>query len=949
MSAERPLTSTYRVQFNHNFTFADAMQIVPYLHRLGVSHLYASPFLKARAGSPHGYDIVDHNALNPEIGDEAALTAFIETLHQHDMGLILDIVPNHMAVGGDDNAWWLDVLESGEASLQAHYFDINWHPANPALNNRVMIPFLADHYGKVLESGALKLIFDAERGSFAIRYGAHLFPIDPRSYGQILALHNGAVELSPELIEIIVACKALPRRAGLSRSRRLQRRHGIDACQQRLAQLCRDHPELLDHIHENIARFNGAPGQPESFDLLHHLLEQQAYRLAYWRVASDEINYRRFFDINDLAALRMESNDVFMATHTFIHQLIEAGVVDGLRIDHPDGLQNPGAYFNDLRQLIGVDGRFPLLVEKILMGREQLPAAWPVSGTTGYETAALLNALFVDTAAEHRFDRLYRRFTGITTEFDDLLHDHKQLIIRSALASEMTVLASVLSNIAQSDRHTRDFTYHNLRNALSEVAACFPVYRTYITTAAIGDEERRHVQWAMARAKRRSPAADLLVFDFIQSLLLLEHHDEYDAGLRRQAQQFTLAFQQYCAPVMAKGMEDTLFYIYNRLASLNDVGCDPRNFGITIDTFHQENSRRHGGQPHTMITTSTHDSKRSEDVRMRINVLSERADEWRKQVTRWSRINRKRKRLINDQRAPSRNDEWLLYQTLIGTWPLEPTDAAALEQYRQRIDGYMLKAVREAKLHTSWINPNEAYEEAVRHFVQSLLSDPERNLFLASFLPFQKKIVRHGLLNSLSQTLLKLTIPGVPDLYQGNELWSFNLVDPDNRRAVDYEQRQRMLQTLVERAESSDDLPDLMQELLQQIEDGRAKLYLIWRCLSLRRQHPQLFSEGDYRPLAATGPRCDHLCAFARSFAGVEIVIVATRWFSKLSDDEAQLQPGELLWAETSVAAPQQGGEKSYTNLLTHETVATVHEGGEFLLPVIELLKTFPLAVLLSD
>ncbi|MGD8743825.1 MAG: malto-oligosyltrehalose synthase, partial [Granulosicoccaceae bacterium] len=657
--------ATYRLQFNRDFTFADAGKIIPYLHKLGVSHIYASPFLKARSGSSHGYDIVDHNALNPEIGDEASFSAYIETLREYGMGQIIDIVPNHMGVGGDDNSWWLDVLENGEASIYASYFDIDWHPVNPALHNKILLPFLGDHYGTVLEQGELTLTFDSESGAFAIRYYEHLFPIDPRSYPQILGFRGEELERQTgnnhasldEYASLIAECTSLPRRTEVSSARRQLRRHGTSQCKRRLAELCHSRPDIRAFLQENVARINGTPGQPKSFDRLHRLLEAQAYRLAYWQVASDEINYRRFFDINELAGLRMENSEVFEATHRLIRQLIANGQVDGLRIDHPDGLSDPFTYCCNLQRLIGEalsdSGRtsdlpFYLLLEKILASYEHLPADWPIAGSTGYEAASLLNGLFIYPASEHRLGRLYTRFTGHRIDFDELLYDCKRLIIRRVLSSELTVLANLLGGIAQSDRNTRDFTYHGLRDALSEVVACFPVYRTYVSFDRISDEDRRYVQWAVAQAKKRSPAADIAIFDFIRDMLLLARLEAYSANVRRRIMRFSLRFQQYTAPVMAKGMEDTAFYIYNRLVSLNDVGFDPRSFAISTNAFHHESRQRLADWPHAMVTTSTHDSKRGEDVRARINVLSELADEWQKHLGRWSRINRNKKRLTND-------------------------------------------------------------------------------------------------------------------------------------------------------------------------------------------------------------------------------------------------------------------------------------------------------------
>lgn len=951
-------TATYRLQFNRDFTFADAVRIIPYLQQLGISHVYASPFLKARSGSPHGYDIVDHNAINPEIGDAAAFNEYVETLHRHGMGQILDIVPNHMGVGGDDNSWWLDVLENGEASIYAAYFDIDWHPVNPALRHKVLLPFLGDHYGTVLEEGELQLSLDADSGVFGVRYYEHLFPMDPRTWPRILAPGRDEVtrqsgdhrEALAGLDALIAVCRALPRRTETSGARRLRRRQGTADCKERLVGLCRDHPEIRLFIDNSVARLNGIPGQATSFDALHRLLEAQAYRLAYWLVAADEINYRRFFDINDLAGLRMENDEVFHDTHQLIRRFVADGSVDGLRIDHPDGLSDPFGYYRDLRNLVRESRGEPcyMLVEKILAGHESLPFDWPVDGTTGYETAHLLNGLFIDPDSERRLTLLYRRFTGRGGDFSELLYDCKKLVMRSVLGSELTVLANLAGAVARSDRHTRDFTYQRLRDALADVVACFPVYRTYVTRHRSSERDRGYIDWAVAQAKKRNPAADVQIFDFIRDLLSLQRVGQYSARLQRRMLQFALRFQQYTAPVMAKGMEDTAFYIDNRLISLNDVGFDPHTFSVSVDALHLENHKRLSNRPETMVTTSTHDSKRGEDVRARINVLSELPGEWGRRLARWTRINRKKKRRVNGAPAPCRNDEYLLYQTLVGAWPSESDLRNELEACRGRIENYMIKAAREAKTHTSWVNPNEEYEETVRGFVRGLLDESGRNPFLADFVPFQRRINRFGLLNSLSQTLLKLTVPGVPDIYQGNELWSFNLVDPDNRRAVDYALRQQTLQKLAEQCEDTKSMPELARQLIDSIEDGRAKLYLTWKTLALRRRCPDLFRNGDYQPLETQGRYAAHLFSFARQCGNRQVIVAASRWFARLAGASDGLPAGGTAWEDTSILVPGAVGKEPYFNVLTGETVETLRDTGEIRLNATDLFQSFPLALLTS-
>ena len=961
--------ATYRLQFNRDFTFTDAAALIPYLSALGISHVYASPFLKARAGSPHGYDIVDHSALNPEIGTDADFRTYIDALRRHDMGQILDIVPNHMGVG-PDNRWWLDVLEHGEASAYAAYFDIDWRPVNPSLRDKVLLPLLGDQYGAVLERGELELRFAADQGHFSVHYYDHCVPVDTGTYADILASARRLAESQPgvdqaalqELATLTADCAALPPRsgaapgaAGSAPAGSGQRAELAAACRQRVADLCSAHPVIRLCIERSVIHYNGIPNDPGSFDALHRLLEAQAYRLSYWRVAADDINYRRFFDINDLAGLRMDNPEVFEVTHARVRQLLVDGRIDGLRVDHVDGLSDPYGYCVDLQRLMQAargdataDGGYVLL-EKILASYEHLPSDWPVAGTTGYEVAYLLNGLFIHPGALRQLTRIYTRFTGMTQDFDDLLFDTRKLIIHGALSSELTVLTNLAGIIARADRHTRDFTYQRLRDALADIVACFPVYRTYITPARCSDEDRRYLHWAVAQARKRSAAADVQVFDFLQQLLSLEFTERHDATLRRLAARLATRFQQYTAPVMAKGMEDTAFYIYNRLTSVNDVGFNPRILGISAQAFHLENRQRHERHPHTLVSTSTHDSKRSEDVRARIDVLSEVAHEWQHHLARWSRFSLNKKRLVGDRRAPSRDDEYLLYQTLIGSWPLEDPDPTAMAAYRDRIQSYMLKAIREAKVHTSWINPNQEYEAAMTHFVAALLDASGRNPFLADFVPFQRRIARFGLLNALSQTLLKLTVPGVPDIYQGNELWTFSLADPDNRRPVDYRLRQALLDSVRQATRDPARVGDCLTQWYERPEDGRLKLYVTWKTLALRRAQPQLFAAGSYSGLEVDGTLAEHVCAFARSFETHTAIVVVARWFARLAAGQDHPPLGSRVWHDTLIVCPDGAAAGSYRNVLTEEPVAVHDRDGRSGLLVAELFQRVPVALLVRS
>jgi (1->4)-alpha-D-glucan 1-alpha-D-glucosylmutase len=965
-SCARIPDATYRFQFNSGFTFAQAAELVPYLHQLGISHCYASPYLKARPGSTHGYDIIDHKSLNPEIGSDEDFERFSGALRQHGMGQILDVVPNHMGVMGSDNAWWLDVLENGPAATHAAFFDIDWEPQREGLRGKVLLPVLGDHYGTVLENGELHLVFDPVQGAFNIQYYEHRFPIDPREYPRILgdrleqleARMGSTAPLFLEYQSLVTGFSHLPERMETIPSRVAERRRDKEIHKKHLAELHRRSPDVAWFIKENVHTLNGIVGEPQSFDALHELLRNQAYWLAFWRVASDDINYRRFFDINDLAGLRMENEKVFQETHRRVIQMAEDGKLDGLRIDHPDGLHNPKQYFQRLQNSLvcplppdDADASgLPLyvVVEKILESYERLPEQWAVHGTTGYDFANLINALLIDPRAEDELERIYTDFIGEPIDFHEMLYQCKKLIINGALSSELNVLANQLCRIAQVDRLTQDFTLSGLRDTLEEVVASFPVYRTYITADEVSDDDRRYVDWAVQVAKKRSRGEDTSIFDFVHDVLLTDAASGKTADFRKAVTAFTMKFQQYTGPVMAKGLEDTSFYRYNRLVSLNEVGGDPRRFAISVTALHLDNQERARHWPHAMLSTSTHDSKRSEDVRARINVLSEAPREWERRLQRWSRLTAPKKLLVNDTPAPAKNDEYLLYQTLIGAWPLETMDPEGWEIFRARIEAYMLKAVKEAKVHSNWINPAADYEEAVASFVHILLENSEKNRFLADFLPFQRRVSEFGMYNSLAQTLLKLTSPGVPDIYQGTELWDFSLVDPDNRRPVDYGRRQRLVQELQAWFGVADEArAERARQLMDSMEDGRIKFYVIWKTLNLRRENSELFCHGDYIPLEVEGSKADHVCAFARDDGDRAAFIVVPRLpvgLLGLAESKPLLSPS--CWEDTCLTLTTTK-QRRYLNIFTGETVATTTDGKTSILPLANVLGHFPVALLM--
>lgn len=953
---------TYRLQLNRGFTFADATALVPYLARLGVSHVYCSPYLRARAGSTHGYDIVDHNALNPELGSVEDFEQFVAALHSHGMGHILDFVPNHMGIMGADNAWWLDVLESGPASLYAEFFDIDWQPANTALTNKVLIPILGDHYGLVLERGELKLSFRPESGEVSACYYEHRFPIDPREYPAILQaactsvrMHDVPAQAAAELASLASVFGHLPSRDETSAERRLERTRDKEVHKHQLARLAAEHPPIAAAIEHAVQGFNGTPEDRGSFERLHELLERQAYRLSSWRVAADEINYRRFFDINELAALRMENEAVFEATHRFVLALAAEGKVDGLRIDHPDGLYDPEQYFRRLQQRYaqltgaelepGEDGRPPrplyVVIEKIAASHEKLPESWAVYGTSGYRFGTLVNGVLVDHEAADEMERIYRAFVPDAVDYAESVYGGKRAAMQAALASPLMMLATECLRIARADRRTRDYTLMSLRHALSEVVACFPVYRTYIVERASA-QDRRYIEWAVAQARRRSRAADTTIFEFVRRMLLAEAPEDASPDAKERIRAFAMKMQQFTAPVTAKGVEDTAFYRYHRLVSLNDVGGDPGQFGMTVSAFHGATADRAMHRPHTMLATSTHDNKRSEDVRARIDVLSEMPAEWRRLLRRWERMNRNKKIAVENEPAPSPNDEYLLYQVLLGTFPPEDAAGDALEGYCERIAAYMLKAAREAKVRSSWISANEEYEAAVTSFVRALLAGSRRNLFLKDLRTHARPIAWFGMLNSLSIALLKLASPGVPDIYQGNELTELSLVDPDNRRPVDYGRRQRLLDELAEIA-GARDLAGKAHALAASGLDGRAKMWIIWRALELRRAHAELFELGQYVPLHARGARAAHVVAFLRRHGPASAVAIAGRLWLKLGCDAGVLPLSEDTWGDTQIdAGPLEG---PLTNVLTGETVF-VRDGS---IALADAFGRFPAALLVPN
>jgi (1->4)-alpha-D-glucan 1-alpha-D-glucosylmutase len=970
--------STYRLQFNRDFTFEQARALVEYFHELGITDCYSSPILKARAGSPHGYDIVDHSKVNPELGGESELVELARALREREMGLVADVVPNHMCIASSENDWWQDVLDNGPGSPYARYFDVDWNPPNPALKNRVLLPILGDQFGRVLEKQELRVAY--RDGAFHLGYWETQLPIASRSTTLILRLAlDGARTLLGdahayvfELESIITALGHLPARTETDPARVRERRREKDVVRRRLSELVKQSNEARAAVHDALTRINGVKGRPESFDLLEELLSEQAYRLSFWRVASDEINYRRFFDINELAAVRVEERPVFTAVHEVVFRLLRQGLVTGLRVDHIDGLLDPFKYLADLQREAGVaarrkqkeetraddeegdargegvaDAQGPLLtyvvVEKILGHDELLRRDWPVHGTTGYDFLNLLNGVFVETANAQAFRELYAEFTGARVRFSDLLYECKRLILDAAMSSELHVLARRLDRIAEQHRYSRDFTQNSLQQALAELIACFPVYRSYIrrSQTSVSPDDRLNINTAVRAAARRNPAQDPSIFDFIASLLLLKDPKGTSPAERAERRDFALRFQQLTSPVTAKGIEDTAFYRFHPLASLNEVGGEPAIFGTPIERYHRRNQDRQESWPHTLSATATHDTKRGEDTRARINTLSEMPEEWNRAVHRWREMNRARKSSVEGAQAPDANEEYLLYQTLVGTWPLQTMNEDELGVYVRRIQEYMNKALKEAKLHTSWINPNDVYERAVGEFVASILDAAGGGGFLPDFARFQRTPTRAGMLNSLAQTLLKTTAPGVPDFYQGTELWSFTLVDPDNRRPVDYELRRALLASM----RDAGDALELVNELLKRPEDGRIKLYVTSRALMFRRGCRDLFARGSYAALRADGKRADNVIAFARADEEKTAVVVAGRFFTRLGiGDSGALRLNAEGWGDTRLQLGELQSGGRFRDVFTGREF----DARDDALALSEILSPLPVALLES-
>jgi (1->4)-alpha-D-glucan 1-alpha-D-glucosylmutase len=946
--------SCYRLQFNRDFTFRHASDALGYLSRLGITDIYASPLLQSRLGSRHGYDVTDPTRIDSELGNEEQFEAFQSNLQKLNMGLVLDIVPNHMAASVE-NPWWMDVLENGPGSAYAAYFDIDWHPPALTLDKKILLPVLGKYYGHTLNNRELQLVFRNER--FLVQYYDMSFPLTPKSYRRILKHREHALEKrlgadSPafqEYLGIVAALAALPERESLTIDAAGERRLQVAGIKERLRQLHETNREVQRFVTDNLKIFNGRRNHPASFRHLDRLLSEQAYVLAYWRNINEAINYRRFFTITDLVGMRVEDPVVFEALHSVILQLIERKVVTGLRIDHIDGLRDPLDYLRRLQQRsTGPQQKkekpnsLYVVVEKILSGAEKLPSEWPIQGTTGYEYLNAANRLFVHPEGARAIEQNYFRVLGRELVFDDMLYEKKKLVMSTLLSAEMRYLGRQLGVLAQSDRYARDLSRMELADALIETTACLSVYRTYIRSMEVRDENKRQINHAVDAAVIRNPRLDSATFDFVRDVLLLGDAGHLFAEQREARLSFVMRWQQFTGPIVAKGLEDTVLYVYCPLLSLNEVGGNPSPSAVGAPEFNQLASERKRRWPYGLNSTSTHDTKRGEDVRARINILSELPHEWQIHLKRWVRWNKKRKVVVQSQEAPDRNEEILLYQTLIGSWPLDNQDVPL---FRERLEAYMIKAIREAMVHTRWTLPNAAHERAVVRFLKAILQPSSDNLFLNDFLKFQRKVAAYGMLNGLAQVLIKMITPGVPDVYQGCDLWDLRLVDPDNRGPVDFERRTALLDEIEKR--SKQDLLRFGRELLQNWHDGRIKLFLIWRILNLRREYPRVFLEGQFIPISAGGGRGKNLIAYARRKRDIWIMTVVPRWLAR---SKAPLPPANLqrFWRGSRLMVPV-NAPQSWLNILTGETVITqdLRGGRSLSLPVV--FKSLPVAVFVGN
>ncbi|WP_339526074.1 malto-oligosyltrehalose synthase [Pseudomonas sp. EL_65y_Pfl2_R96] len=920
-----PLRATLRLQFHKDFTLDQAIPLVPYFASLGISHVYASPLLAARAGSMHGYDVVDPTTVNPELGGEAALRRLVAALREQHMGLILDIVSNHMAVGGGDNPWWLDLLEWGRLSPHGEFFDIQWHSPDPLMEGQLLLPFLGSDYGVALQNGTLPLRFDARRGAFYVEHYEHHFPICPTNYGELLKTDD---QLHAEQAERL---KSLADRFS-TLSYQTDAHSLAIPLKMELRALASD-PAVLHAIQRTLGTYDSL--NPEGFQRLHTLLERQSYRLASWRTAADDINWRRFFDINELGGLRVERPAVFEATHAKIFELVAEGLVDGLRIDHIDGLADPRGYCRKLRRRVdrlSPQRHLPIYVEKILGEGETLHRDWCVDGSTGYEFMNQLSLLQHDPEGARTLGELWSRHSERPADFRQEAQLARQQILNGSLAGDFESVAHALLQVARDDLMTRDLTLGAIRRALQELIVHFPVYRTYISPLGRFAQDEAFFQQAMDGARQTLGEADWPVLDCLAGWLGGQPWRKHPMGRpRKLLKHACVRFQQLTSPAAAKAVEDTALYRSAVLLSRNDVGYNTEQFSAPVSDFHAACVNRLAEFPDNLLATATHDHKRGEDSRARLAVLSERSAWYAEQVEHWRNLAGE---LRTDPGAPSAGDELILYQAILGSWPLElrSDDQVALEDYAKRIWQWQQKALREAKLQSSWSAPNEAYEQATHGFLERLLLSPEGQPLRAAIGAAAQSIAAPGALNGLAQTLLRMTVPGVPDLYQGNEFWDFTLVDPDNRRPVDYVSRQQAMHWRLE-------LPDLLANW----RDGRIKQALVAQVLNLRAEHVELFQKGTYQTLEVIGSQAHRVLAFAREWQGKRAIVIVPIRCAELLENSADPQVDAPLWGDTRVKLPFAAPEENLKGLFASVAVTKHRE-----LMVSAALGAFPVNLIIQ-
>jgi (1->4)-alpha-D-glucan 1-alpha-D-glucosylmutase len=942
--------STYRLQFNQSFRFSDATRLLDYFSHLGITDLYVSPILVSRKGSGHGYDVTDPTRIDPEIGSEKDFETLQSELVKRGMGLLLDIVPNHMAASSE-NRWWMDVLENGPDSAFASYFDIDWHPPSRSLSGKVLLPILGRSFGEVLDQAELQLTF--QDGKFFICYSGSMLPVAPRSYHQILSVRSESLENqlgsdSPAFQEfsgILAGLAALAQKADMGSA--TEDRPKLDAMCDRLRLLASDHPEIGAFIESSLKEFNGKPGDPASFSLLEHVLREQHYLLAYWQEPNESTNFRRFFAISDLVGVRVEDPVVFEATHNQVFRLLLKGASQGLRIglrvDHIDGLRDPFGYLSRLQQCLAEaqptgGPRQYIVVEKVLSREEQLPEDWPISGTTGYEYLNYLNGPFVQPEGCKRIEAVYSKFIGRQMDQADVVYEKKKLVINSLLSVELRGLARQLADLAANDRYARSISRLELSDALREVTACMPVYRTYIRTLDVSRAARDVLEEALRAAHSRRPQLSQPCLDFLRDVLTLFNPPHIAAQQQEERLAFMMRWQQFTGTIVAKGFEDTALYVYYPLSSLNEVGGNlDLSHVISREQFYEFVRERLHRWPHALNATTTHDTKRSEDVRARVNVLSEIPDEWGAKIAEWAIENAAHKQVIDGLNVPDANEEYLIYQTLVGMWPSNPRD---MPSTTKRLQDYMIKALREATIHTRWVGPNEAHEGAVTRFIELILSLETSSEFLPDVAEFQRRVAWCGMINGLGQVLLKIVSPGTPDFYQGSELWDLRLVDPDNRQPVDFSERCKALNTLAKDGAHS----GIAFELLQGWPGGQIKMLVARKALRHRLQHPELFTEGEFLPVIAHGIRSQNVISILRRKSRDHALAVVPRWLAHIYTAEQKL-PSVEFWGGTTLLLPESVTE-SWINLLTGEPIGSHVAKEGRALAVGEVLKRFPVALL---